>query len=189
MAIKKKRNGIILFAETWMNPEIITLSKVRKRKTNIKWYHLYVKSKLWHWRPVVETQHFQYQGPEVHRTQYSNCPNFVFTTQLILFLQIYTYICICIYIWSPISLLKRVRILQITDKLTFPPLKWKLLSCIQLFVTPWTIQSMEFSRPEHWSGQPFPSPGNLPNPGIEPRSPTLQADSLPIELSGKAFPP
>ena len=42
-------------------------------------------------------------------------------------------------------------------------------------------QSMEFSRPEYWSGQPFPSPGDLPNPGIKPRSPTLQADSLPAE--------
>ena len=40
---------------------------------------------------------------------------------------------------------------------------------------------MEFSRPEYWSGQPFPSPGDLPNPGIEPRSPTLQEDALPSE--------
>ena len=40
---------------------------------------------------------------------------------------------------------------------------------------------MEFSRPEYWSGQPFPSPGDRLNPGIEPRSPTLQADSLPAE--------
>ena len=42
---------------------------------------------------------------------------------------------------------------------------------------------MEFSRPEYWSG--FPSPGDLPNPGFEPRSPTLQADSLPAEPQGK----
>ena len=40
---------------------------------------------------------------------------------------------------------------------------------------------MEFSRPEYWSGWPFPSPGDLPSPGIEPRSPALQADSLPAE--------
>ena len=46
---------------------------------------------------------------------------------------------------------------------------------------------MEFSRPEYWSGLPFPSPGDLPNPGIEPRSPTLQADSLPAEPPGKPF--
>ena len=44
---------------------------------------------------------------------------------------------------------------------------------------------MEFSRPEYWSGQPFPSPGDLLNPGIEPGSPELQADSLPTEPSGK----
>ena len=46
-------------------------------------------------------------------------------------------------------------------------------------------QSMGFSRPENWSGHPFPSPGDLPNPGIEPRSPALQAESLPAELQGK----
>ena len=50
---------------------------------------------------------------------------------------------------------------------------------------PWTIQSVEFSRPEYWSGQPFLSPGDLPNPGIKPRSPALQADSLPAEPPGK----
>ena len=44
---------------------------------------------------------------------------------------------------------------------------------------------MEFSRPEYWSGWPFPSPGDLPNPGIEPRSPILQAESLPAEPPGK----
>jgi len=44
---------------------------------------------------------------------------------------------------------------------------------------------MEFSRPEYWSGELFPSPGDLPNPGIKPRSPTLQADSLPVEPQGK----
>ena len=49
------------------------------------------------------------------------------------------------------------------------------------FVTPWTTQSMEFSRPEHWSGWLFPSPGDLPSLGIEPRFPTLQVDSLPAE--------
>ena len=44
---------------------------------------------------------------------------------------------------------------------------------------------MKFSRPDYWSGEPFPSPGDLPNPGIEPRFPALQADSLPAELPGK----
>ena len=59
------------------------------------------------------------------------------------------------------------------------------VSHVQLFVTPWTIKSIEFSSPEYWSGYPFPSPGDLPNPGIEPRSPTLQEDSLPAEPQGK----
>ena len=52
-------------------------------------------------------------------------------------------------------------------------------------MTPGPIQSMEFSRPEYWSGESFPSPGDLSNPEIEPRSPALQVDSLPAELSGK----
>ena len=56
--------------------------------------------------------------------------------------------------------------------------------------TPWTIAHqaplcMEFSRQEYWSELPFPFPGNLPNPGIELRSPALQADALPSELPGK----
>ena len=44
---------------------------------------------------------------------------------------------------------------------------------------------MEFSRTEYWSGEPFPSPGDLPNQEIEPRSPALQVDSLPAEPQGK----
>ena len=56
------------------------------------------------------------------------------------------------------------------------------LSHVRLFATPWTVAhqappSMGFSRQEYWSGLPFPSPGYLPNPGIEPRSPALQADA------------
>ena len=55
---------------------------------------------------------------------------------------------------------------------------------------PWTekpgrLQSMEFSRQEYWSGLPFPSPGDLPDPGIEPRSPALQTDALPSDPPGK----
>ena len=44
---------------------------------------------------------------------------------------------------------------------------------------------MEFSRPKYWSGWPFFSPGDFPNPGIEPSSPALQVDSLPVELQRK----
>ena len=59
-------------------------------------------------------------------------------------------------------------------------------SCPTL-ATPWIVAlqaplSMAFSRHEYWSGLPFPSPGDLPTPGIEPRSPALQADSSPTEL-------
>ena len=62
-------------------------------------------------------------------------------------------------------------------------------SCPTL-ATPWAVAcqtslSMGFSRQEYWSGLPFLSPGDLPDPGIEPRSPALQADSLPIELRGQ----
>ena len=46
--------------------------------------------------------------------------------------------------------------------------------------------SMGFSRQEYWSGLPFPSPGNLPDPGIEPRSPALRTDALPSEPPGKS---
>ena len=62
-------------------------------------------------------------------------------------------------------------------------------SCLTL-ATPRTVAcqaplSIEFCRQEYWSRLPFPPPGDLPNPGTEPRSPTMQADSLPVELPGK----
>ena len=64
--------------------------------------------------------------------------------------------------------------------------KVKSLSHVRLFSTLWTITyqappSMGFSRQEYWSGLPFPSPGDLPNPRIEPGSPALQADALTSE--------
>ena len=66
----------------------------------------------------------------------------------------------------------------------------KSLSRVQLFATPWTVAcqappSMGFSKQGSWSGMPFPSPGDLPNPGIELGSPALKADSLPTEPPGK----
>ena len=65
----------------------------------------------------------------------------------------------------------------------------KSLSCVRLFVTPWTVArqaplSMGFSRQEHWSGLPCPPPGDLPDPGIEPESPTFQVDSSPLSHLG-----
>ena len=65
-------------------------------------------------------------------------------------------------------------------------------SCLShVFATPGTVgyqvpPSMGFSRQEYWSGLPFPSPGDLPDPGIEPGSPALQADPLPSEPPGKS---
>ena len=61
--------------------------------------------------------------------------------------------------------------------------KVKSLSRVQLFAIPWTVAyqaplSMGFSMQEYWSGLPFPSPGEIPNPGIEPRFPALQADTF-----------
>ena len=68
--------------------------------------------------------------------------------------------------------------------------KVKLLSPVWLFATLWTVAyqaplSMGFSRQEDWSGLPFPSPGDLPDPEIEPRPPTLEADTLTSEPPGK----
>ena len=65
----------------------------------------------------------------------------------------------------------------------------ELLSRVQLSATPWTVAheaplSMGFPRQEYWSGVPFPPPGDLPNPGMEPVSPALQADSLPLSRQG-----
>ena len=69
--------------------------------------------------------------------------------------------------------------------------KVKSLSRVRLFATPWTIAYqappfMGFSRQGYWSGLPFPSPGDLPDPGIEPRSPTLWAGALPSKPPEKS---
>ena len=68
----------------------------------------------------------------------------------------------------------------------------QLLSRVQLFVAPWTVArqaplSMEFSRQEYWSGLPFPPPGDLPNPGIEPASPALESGFFITGRPGKSF--
>ena len=78
-----------------------------------------------------------------------------------------------------------------------PSLSWvsewvKSLSLVRLFATPWTVAyqappSMGFSRQEYWGRLPFPSPGDLPDPGIEPRSPAFQADTLTSEPPGKPW--
>ena len=73
----------------------------------------------------------------------------------------------------------------------YKKVKVKLLSRVRLFGTPWTVAhqappSMGFSRQEYWSGLPFPSPGGLAHPGIEPGSPALEADALLSEPPGKS---
>ena len=80
--------------------------------------------------------------------------------------------CVSLYKKKPLLLVAKVKV--------------KSLSRVRLFATPWTVayqapQSMGFSRQEYWSGLPFPSPGDLLDPGIESWSPTLQADALPSE--------
>ena len=75
-----------------------------------------------------------------------------------------------------------------------PPLteisQCRIVSPVGVFATPWTVAyqaslSMGFSRQEYLSGVPFPSPGDVPNPGIEPGSPALQADALLSDPPGK----
>ena len=73
----------------------------------------------------------------------------------------------------------------------FMKVKVKSLSHVQLFATPWTVAyhtplSMGFLRQEYWSELPFPSPEDLPNPGIKPVSPTLWVDALPCKPPEKS---
>ena len=77
----------------------------------------------------------------------------------------------------------QTRLKQLSNSSSSFEVKWKSLNCVWLFVIPWTVAcqaplSIEFSRPEYQSGWPFPSPGDLPNRGIESRSRTLQVNSL-----------
>ena len=81
---------------------------------------------------------------------------------------------------------------NMTQLIYLDKVKLKLLSRIQLFATPWTVacqdpQSVGFPRQEYWSGLPFPSPGDLPDPGIEPRSPALQAAASLCEPPEKRY--
>ena len=91
------------------------------------------------------------------------------------FLRIY-------FVLFPLPMVGKVSQLNTSSQLaSFPEsekVKVKLLSRVQFFVTPWTVAyrappSVGFSRQEYWSGVPFPSPGDLPDPGIEPGSPAL----------------
>ena len=85
---------------------------------------------------------------------------------------------------------------EIGNWICWPPkvflskVKVKSLSRVRLFATPWTVAhqappSIGFSGQKYWSGLPFPSPGDLHDPGIKPRSPALWADALTSEPPGK----
>ena len=86
-----------------------------------------------------------------------------------------------------------VKIRCCSEDTTRPPSWIQLLFSLSVMsdcVTPWTVArwvplTMGFPRQESWRGLPFPSPGDLPDPGIKPESPALQADSLPTELQRK----
>ena len=97
----------------------------------------------------------------------------------------FSHIWLCLTLWTvahqtPLSMgILQARTLEV-----------KSLSHIRLFATPWTVAyqaslSVGFSRQGYWNGLPFPSPGNLPDPGIEPGSPALQTDALPSGPPGK----
>ena len=96
------------------------------------------------------------------------------------------YVCMCMYssfmkMQSYIYILKNI-LWTSSYNINIYILKVKLLSHVRLFATLWTVghqapPSTGFPRQEYWSGLPFPSPGDLPNPGIEPRSPALRAEA------------
>ena len=92
------------------------------------------------------------------------------------------HICVCVCdggkcpSWNLIRTLRKPFLPRLPKELV--KVKVKSLSHVRLFATPWTVayqtpRSMGFSRQEYWNGVPFPSPGDLPDPGIKPRSPTL----------------
>ena len=101
------------------------------------------------------------------------------------------------HVWpipSDVSIMKRRTIICLISPLSpwKGKRKVKSLSHVQLFATPWTATyqaplSMGLSRQGYWSGLPFPSPEDLPDPGIEPGSPTLHTNALPSEPPGKTY--
>jgi len=99
-------------------------------------------------------------------------------------------VCVCVCLCVSVCVLCYLMLSPNFPDPKIKKVKVKLLSRVQLFATPWTIAyqaspSLGFSRQEYWSGLPFPSPGDLPNSGIKPGSPTLEADALTSEPPGK----
>ena len=152
---------------TWVELEIIILSEVNQKETNSMWYHLYVESKVWHKWTYLWNRH-------THRPREENCG--------------------CLYAESIMrnagleeaqAGIKiaggNINNFRYADDITLMAESWKVkvkvksVSRVRLFATPWTpgFSVRGFSRQEYWSGLPFPSLRNLPDPGIEPRSPAL----------------
>ena len=99
---------------------------------------------------------------------------------------------LCIFLSHLVNIIIVATLLELIINVWIVKVKVKVksLSRVGLFATPWTVAyqappSMGFSRQECWSGLPFLSPGDLPDPGIEPGSDALQADALPSEPPGK----
>ena len=135
--------------------------------------------------------HFTWHNVFKIHTSYSMCQNFIPYKKCV-FIHVCMYIH-CMFRPHCVCLLDLHGHLCCFHLLAIVNRKWKkvrLLSRVRLFATLWTVvhqapPSMGFSRQEYWSGLPFPSPGDFPDPGIEPRSPALQADALPCEPPGK----
>ena len=92
--------------------------------------------------------------------------------------------------FQEITIIIKIIIILLNLFSAFYVVQW--LSCVQFFAPPWTIAHQApppigFSRQEYWNGLPFPSPGDLSHPGMEPGSPALQADSLPTKPLGKSL--
>ena len=121
-----------------------------------------------------------------------NCDMCVLICEL---MCVYVYVCVYVYIHIciinkgklaglPVEMLIYICLffLNIFSRGSYQPRNWTLVSCIAGgFFTSWATSKVR----EYWSGWPVPSPADLPDPRIELESPTLQADSLPTELSGK----
>ena len=113
------------------------------------------------------------------------CFNFVYLwSHYFLFSKDNLWICL-VFIFPPLFSVHFYLIILFSSRLSIY-MKERFAQSCQIFVTPWTVAcqvplSLEFSRQEYWKGLPFPSPGDVPNPEIKPRSSALQADSLPSE--------
>ena len=133
-----------------------------------------------------------WEDPEIHQiwtVNQANCYIYKYTYKYSVDICVCVDIYVCIYIYVCVYIYYICVCVCIYVYIYICIYIVKLLSHVCLLVTPWTVAhqappSMEFSRQEYWSGLPFPSPGDLPDPGVKPGSPALQADALPSEPPG-----